>query len=47
MAHNRPQTLIRPNVRLVPIATDALQQMASLFDHLVGALLQEQRHVEA
>ena len=27
--------------------THALQQMALLFDHVVGALPQEQRHVEA
>src|ERR1035437_9615794 len=31
----------------VPIATDAPQQLASLFDHLVGELLELQGHVEA
>jgi hypothetical protein len=34
-------------VRLVPIATDAAQQAVSLFDHLVGALLEMQGHIEA
>jgi hypothetical protein len=36
-AHNWHQKLIRPNVRYVPIATDAPRQTASLFDYLVGA----------
>jgi hypothetical protein len=31
----------------VPIATNAPQQTASLFDHLVGDLLEMHRHVEA
>jgi hypothetical protein len=31
----------------VPIATNAPQQTLSLFDHLVGALLELQRHLEA
>jgi hypothetical protein len=34
-------------VRDVPIATDAPQQTASLFDHLVGASKQRRRHREA
>jgi hypothetical protein len=34
-------------VRFVPIATDAPQQTASLFDHLVGGDQQARRHVEA
>jgi hypothetical protein len=34
------------NVRFVPIATDASQQTASLFDHLVGAGEECRRHVK-
>jgi hypothetical protein len=34
-------------VRFVPIATNAPQQIASLFDHLVGAGKQHRRHGEA
>src|SRR5665811_1283072 len=35
------------NVRYVPIATDAPQQTASLFDHLIGATDQCERDCEA
>jgi len=35
------------NVRFVPIATDAPQQTASLFDYLVGAGEQRRWHGEA
>jgi hypothetical protein len=35
------------NVRSVPIAIDAPQQAAPLFDHLVGAGKQRRRHGEA
>jgi hypothetical protein len=33
--------------RFGPIAAHASQQRASLFDNIIGALLEEQRHVEA
>ena len=38
---------MRLNVRFVPLATNAPQQTASLFDHLVGAGEQRGRHGEA
>ncbi len=38
--------MVPTNVRLVPLATNAPQQTADLFDHLVGERKQLRRHIE-